>query len=106
MRHDMPDCERRLWWQLRNRQVAGAKFRRQVPVGPFIADFLCNSARLIVEIDGDTHGNDEQEAKDAARTAWLERDGWKVMRFWTHEVVTEMDWVVSRIREVITGEES
>jgi len=104
MRSSMPECERRLWSKLRNRQVAGVKFRRQVPIGPFIADFACVEARLIVEVDGETHGNDEQEARDAARTAKLEREGWRVMRFWVNEVTTELDWVVDRIREAITGE--
>ena len=59
-----------------------------------------------MEIDGEAHGNDDQEAKDKARTAWLQRNGWKVLRFWTGEVTAEMDWVIDRIREVITGEES
>ena len=104
MRTEMSDCERRLWWRLRNRQLAGCKFRRQHPVGPFIADFACIEARLIIEVDGETHGNDEQESRDAQRAAWLERHGWRVLRFWSTDVAAELDWVVERIWEAITGE--
>src|SRR5436305_1230579 len=103
MRHDMADCELRLWGKLRNRQVAGAKFRRQLPIGPFIADFASTEARLIVEVDGDSHGSEEQEARDAARTAWLERNGWRVIRFWTTEVNGHLDEVVEQIWDAITG---
>jgi very-short-patch-repair endonuclease len=70
-----------------------------VPIGPFIADFACLSGRLIVEVDGDQHGSDDQQAKDADRTAWLRRRGWTVLRFWTGELISEMDRVVDAIRE-------
>jgi len=103
MRHDMADCELRLWGKLRNRQLAGAKFRRQLPIGPFIADFASIEARLIVEVDGDSHGSEEDDVKDAARTAWLERNGWRVMRFWTTEVNGHLDEVVAEIWDALTG---
>ena len=60
-RQNMADSEKRLWHALRSRRFLGYKFRRQVPVGPFIADFACKSARLVIEIDGDSHGNDARE---------------------------------------------
>ncbi len=103
MRRDMPDCEVRLWGKLRGRQLEGAKFRRQLPIGPFIVDFACVEARLIVEVDGDTHGTEEQEGKDEVRTAWLEHNGWRVIRFWTDEVNGHLDDVVEEIWEAIAG---
>jgi len=92
----MADCEKRLWYTLRSRRFLGYKFRRQVPIGPFIADFACKSAHLIIEVDGDTHGNDVQEARDAARTRWLDAQGWRVMRFWASDLA-RMDDVTARI---------
>jgi len=62
----MADSEKRLWYVLRGRRFLGYKFRRQVPIGSYIGDFVCISNRLIIEVDGFTHGNDEQEARDAA----------------------------------------
>jgi len=86
-RHDMPDSERRLWYLLRSRRFQGYKFRRQVPIGPFIADFACKSRHLIIEVDGDAHGSDHQHIRDSVRTDWLERRGWRVMRFWSHQLL-------------------
>jgi adenine-specific DNA-methyltransferase len=70
-----------LWWKLRDRQLLGYKFRRQVPVGPFIADFACVECRLIIELDGGQH--DAMFRQDANRTALLEGRGWRVMGFGT-----------------------
>jgi len=92
----MADCEKRLWYVLRSRRFLGYKFRRQVPIGPFIADFACKSARLVIEVDGGSHGNDAQEARDAERTRWLESRGWRVLRFWTGDL-SSMDNVTERI---------
>jgi very-short-patch-repair endonuclease len=97
-RQNMADCEKRLWHILRSRRYLGYKFRRRVPIGPFIADFECISARLVIEVDGDSHGNDAQEARDAERTRWLESRGWHVLRFWTGDL-TNMDEVTERIFE-------
>ena len=92
----MADCERRLWRELRSRRFLGYKFRRQVPLGRFIADFACKSERLIVEVDGASHGTDEQEARDRLRTEYLESTGWRVLRFWTPEL-QDMENVAERI---------
>ncbi len=77
LRNNMTKVERYVWSRLRNRQVGGYKFRRQVPVGPYFVDFLCVSARLAVEVDGAGH---EQE-QDERKTAWLKANGYRVLRF-------------------------
>jgi len=76
------DAEQHLWRRLRNRQLDGLKFRRQETVGPFITDFLCYEARLVVELDGGHHANDSQQTADSARTRFLEQQGYRVLRFW------------------------
>ena len=80
-----------LWNILRRRQVSGYKFRRQAPIGPYIVDFLCLEIRLVIEVDGGQHS--EQANYDARRTAWLESEGFKVIRFWNNEVLEETDSV-------------
>jgi len=85
-RRDMAESERRLWNALRSRRFGEQKFRRQVPIGPFIADFACKAARLIIEVDGETHVDAIQTARDAYRTQWLESHGWRVIRFWTGDL--------------------
>lgn len=89
--------ERILWQRLRNHQL-GAKFRRQVPIGPFIVDFCCLEVRLAIELDGEVHARADQAALDAARTAWLEENGYRVLRFWNGEVRSSPDGVVARIK--------
>ena len=78
LRRNQTPAERRLWYLLRDRRLGNAKFRRQVPVGPYIADFLCVVSRLIVEIDGGRHAS---STRDAVRDAWLAAHGWRVVRF-------------------------
>ncbi len=96
LRREMTDAEQLMWFHLRNRSMLGAKFRRQCPVGPFVADFVCAEARLIVEIDGSQHGSDV----DAARTRFLERRGYRVLRFWNHDVLVR----TARVLEAIVAE--
>jgi very-short-patch-repair endonuclease len=91
LRRNATDAERKLWYQLRRRQVEGFRFRRQVPLGPYIVDFACLSAKLIVELDGGQHGEDENIAKDAKRTAWLNSQGFRVIRFWNLDVLQNME---------------
>jgi very-short-patch-repair endonuclease len=93
LRRNATDAERKLWYQLRRRQVEGFRFRRQVPLGPYIVDFACLSAKLIVELDGGQHGEDENIAKDAKRTAWLNGQGFRVLRFWNLDVLQAMEGV-------------
>jgi very-short-patch-repair endonuclease len=99
LRRNQTDAEQILWQKLRSRQLGGFKFRRQVPVGPYFADFLCLEARVIVEVDGGQHS----EAKDAARTEALEKAGYRVIRFWNNEVIENIDGVLVRLLEVLTN---
>ncbi len=99
LRRDQTDAERRLWSRLRGHQLDGAHFRRQQPIGNYIVDFVSFEQRLVVELDGAQHA--EQETYDSARTAWLESQGFRVMRFWNDQVLRETDGVVSAIRGAI-----
>ncbi|MEF3082072.1 DUF559 domain-containing protein [Luteimonas sp. SMYT11W] len=92
LRRESTDAERLLWFHLRDRRL-GAKFRRQQPVGPFIVDFLSLEAAVIVEVDGSQH----QEAVDAGRTRFLERRGFRVLRFWNHDVLVRTESVLEVI---------
>jgi len=93
LRKEATDAEQRLWYHLRSRNLGGFKFRRQVTIGLFIADFVCLEARLVVEADGGQHGND----RDLDRTKYLEELGWKVIRFWNHDILQQTDAVLEAI---------
>ena len=95
------DAELKLWTHLRNRQVNGAKFRRQHPIPPYIADFFCLEARLIIELDGSQHGEEAMEGADRHRTARLEGRGYRVLRFWNEEVLDNLESVLERIAEYL-----
>lgn len=86
----MTDAERRLWSVLRDRRLDGYKFRRQYPLGPFILDFACIEHRLAIEADGGQHAD---STDDQRRTAWLERRGWQVLRFWNNDILVNTDGV-------------
>jgi very-short-patch-repair endonuclease len=94
MRGAPTDAELRLWRLLRHGRLSGFKFRRQVPVGPYIVDFLCVGAKLIVETDGSQHA---ESPRDAVRDAYLESQGWKVLRFWNNEVIQNREGVLETI---------
>jgi very-short-patch-repair endonuclease len=85
-----------LWADLRNRQL-GFKFRRQQPIGPFIVDFVCLEKKLIVELDGWTHDLEENEAYDRRRHQWLEREGFRILRFNDDDVMQDRSGVVDAI---------
>jgi len=97
LRRELTDVERKLWFALRSRQFAGFKFRRQQPIGPYIADFACFEARLVIELDGDQHGSDCGAAYDAKRTEFLKMDGFRVIRFPNHEINSGFDDVLDAI---------
>lgn len=101
LRADSTKAEARLWEVLRGRRLGGWKWRRQVPCGPFIADFLCRDARLVVELDGGQ--NSETEAYDARRTAYLESLGLRVMRFWNFGVLEGRAEICDSILEACGG---
>lgn len=86
-----------LWEQLRGRRLQNLKFRRQVPIGPFIADFLCSTGRLIIELDG--KGHSERQKYDQERTLFLEQHGYRVIRFTNNEVFENLERVLRRIAE-------
>jgi very-short-patch-repair endonuclease len=104
MRRKMPDAEFRLWWELRNGGLDGLKFRRQQPIGRYIVDFFCPAAKLIVEVDGEHHALGDHPALDAARTKWLQAQGYTVIRFWTNEVMDDLDAVCTAILAASRGE--
>jgi very-short-patch-repair endonuclease len=93
LRRDAPSAEKILWRRLRSRGLAGYKFVRQEPVGPYFADFACRESKLVVEIDGATHSTDEEVAGDARRTAFLEAKGYRVLRFTNEQVFENLEAV-------------
>ncbi len=94
LRHTQTEAEHALWRLLRNRLFQGFKFRRQHPIGPYITDFACIAARLIVEADGGQHAN---SAADDRRTAWLQARGWRVIRFWNTDILANPEHVSDTI---------
>ena len=98
LRREMTDAEHQLWHHLRNRAFTGFKFRRQHPVGPYVADFACLEKRLIVELDGSQHLD---SSPDAIRDRWLGRVGYTVLRFWNNEVFEELDGVLEVIHAAL-----
>ena len=95
MRRVPTDSERKLWYALRDRRLGGHKFKRQVPIGPYIADFVCIESRLIVELDGGQHA--ERAAYDAKRTGYLAKAGYRVLRFWNVAFLSNRDAVLDEI---------
>jgi very-short-patch-repair endonuclease len=97
LRRNATSAERRLWQGLRREQVAGFRFRRQVILAGFIADFACFEARVVIEVDGATHGTDEEVARDIARSATLAAQGYDVLRFTNDDVFHNLDGVLETI---------
>jgi primosomal protein N' (replication factor Y) len=103
LRRDMTEAEKRLWNLLRYRGLEGFKFRRQRPIGPFIADFACIEEQIIIEVDGGQHADN---VADERRTAWLTARGWRVLRFWNHDVLNNIDGVHRMLVEALGSTES
>ena len=97
LRVNATDAERILWSVLRGRRLAALRFRRQQPIGPYVVDFFCPSAKLIVELDGGQHGADQNIAYDENRTRFLEAKGYRVLRFWNAEVMKDRDTIAEAI---------
>lgn len=97
LRKDDTEAERRLWEELRSRRLNGFKFVRQLPIGPYFADFACRATKLVVEVDGATHGSEDEVRHDAARTRFLEEQGWQVLRVWNVDVFTARNVVCDTI---------
>ena len=102
LRTNSTEAERVLWYHLRAARFRGYKFRRQTPLGRYIVDFVCFEARLIVEVDGGQHV--EQQEYDRQRTAWLEGQGFRVLRFWNTEVLGNVEGVKEMIVRACGGE--
>jgi len=100
LRKNQTEVEQFLWKQLRNRQLFGHKFRRQLPIEPYIADFVCLELKLIIELDGGQHA--DQIDYDNQRSLYLEKRGFKIIRFWNNEVCENSEGVLEAIHMVIS----
>jgi very-short-patch-repair endonuclease len=94
LRNTATDAERYLWRHLSRRQVEGFKFSRQMPIGRFVCDFLCRERKLVVEVDGGQHA---ESTHDEVRTAILEQEGYRVIRFWNNDVLNNIEGVIQVI---------
>ncbi len=103
MRHTPTEAESMLWRHLRAGRLATFKFKRQKPIGNFIVDFVCFERRLVIEVDGGQHV--EQRGRDEARTAWLQAQGFRVLRFWNHDVLQRRELVLDEVLRVL-GEQN
>jgi len=101
LRQNETEAEYRLWGNLRNRLLNGYKFSRQIPLGPYIVDFICREKMLIVEIDGAQHA---ENPRDEIRSNWLNAHGYSVLRFWNHEVLKERRAVLETMLAVLEGQ--
>jgi very-short-patch-repair endonuclease len=101
LRTEMTLAERKLWHAIRGKQIIQCRFRRQHPIGPYIADFACVEGMLVVELDGGQH--QEQSDYDLQRTRFMQSCGWRVLRFWNNQVFESLDGVLSRIAETLTA---
>ncbi|CDZ63192.1 Hypothetical protein NGAL_HAMBI2605_23340 [Neorhizobium galegae bv. orientalis] len=101
LRQNETEEEYRLWSELRNRLLNGYKFSRQVPLGPYVVDFICREERLVVEIDGFHHAESQS---DITRTRWFNAKGYSVLRFWNHEITRERRAVLDTILAALDGQ--
>jgi very-short-patch-repair endonuclease len=97
LRISQTDAEKKLWGYLRNRTLQGFKFSRQVPIGIYIADFVCRERKLVIELDGATHGDAHEIRHDERRTAFLNAQGYRVHRVWNSEVFQNLSGVLDSI---------
>ena len=104
LRHQGTPAERVLWQKLRNKHLIRAKFRRQQPIGKYIVDFVNFEKKLIIEIDGGQHNEDRILSQDAMRTAWLNSQGFRVIRFWNSGVLENLEGVLQQIQAVLSLE--
>jgi very-short-patch-repair endonuclease len=102
LRRQQTDAERVIWYHIRNRQIAGAKFKRQIPLGRYIVDFISYENKLIIEIDGGQHNEDLKKQNDKERTKWFEMKGYTVLRFWNNDVLNNINEVLEVIHLTLT----
>jgi very-short-patch-repair endonuclease len=103
LRAKSTETEVLLWKRLRTIEIEGSHFRRQVPIGPYVADFACMAARLVIELDGSQHNTDANRARDEWRTRWLESEGYRVIRFWNNDLTSNMDGVLETVYAELYG---
>ena len=106
LRANQTDSEKLLWSRLRGKQLNGLKFWRQYSIGPYIVDFYCPTQRLVVEVDGSQHMEKEQKEYDDERTASFNAMNIRVIRFWSNEVLNNIDGVLARIEEAVSPSNS
>jgi very-short-patch-repair endonuclease len=102
LRSRMTDAERKIWFVLRDRRFAQFKFRRQVSIGPFIADFVCFEARLVIEVDGGQHAD---SAGDLKRDRWFAANKFRILRLWNNDVLSNLEGVMSLLAEALQVEQ-
>ena len=103
LRREQTEQEKILWSIIRNRQFYGLKFKRQVPIGVYIADFCCNEKKLIIELDGGQHNEPNNIKYDKNRTKFLENEGYKIIRFWNNDINDNLEGVYTKLKQEIFG---
>jgi very-short-patch-repair endonuclease len=103
LRTNMTPHERAFWAALKELPVDGTHFRRQAPIGPYVVDFFCPAKRLIIELDGGHHNDDQTAKRDSQRQIWLEQEGYRVIRFWNSEVTDDLPTVLERVYVELYG---
>jgi len=98
LRRDVPFCEKKLWQFLKGKQLQGIKFRRQFGIGPYVVDFFCPRHRIAIEVDGDSHYEENAEKNDRLRTSFIESKGIRIVRFTNTDIVENIDGVIETIR--------
>jgi very-short-patch-repair endonuclease len=101
LRANATTAEQILWRHLRRLEVNGSHFRRQVAIGPYVADFACLARRLVIEVDGSQHGSEAGNRHDEIRTDWLKSEGYRVARFWNNDVMNRTDAVLEAIHDML-----
>jgi len=101
LRQDSTDAENKLWYFLKAKQLNGLKFRRQQPIGKYIVDFVCFSKKIVIELDGGQHDEIQNLEKDQLRDQWLNSQGYKVLRFWNHDVQENIEGVYDEIEKEV-----
>ena len=103
LRANQTGAEIILWRELQKLETRGTHFRRQVPVGPYVADFACLASHPLIELDGSHHADEPNKAHDDARTRWLEAEGYRVLRFWNNDLIENIDSVMETIYAALYG---
>ncbi len=106
LRRMMTPAERKLWWHLREAQFDGSHFRRQATIGRYFVDFCCHTNRLIIEVDGASHAEGRQLIADARRSEFLQAHGYRVLRFWNNDVLTNIEGVMTVIAGALASGEA